>query len=691
MQSNPEANPNTSYNYSDSEQSIIENDDCIPDEDQINKQIELDRKKEEEEKARKMKEEEQAKKEQEEAKLLKTKEETTPLPPIDFIEISKSNPTINSLIQSQIKDPTINLSNSIILLIQKLPQYSSYSYDTINKELDNYLKEHWTYDQSPKTEQKDLSSVPIKSNANANSPKLEEIQITTKSELSLIPEEPPNKEKKVYDRLYDKRKKYEIEITEKQRSNSANIPLRTQNRLMKLYNDGKKQKKPVQSIKKIEIKSNDKSNLILYKKYLSLFNECVSTLYHKGDIKCSDIITLNQLKILMNSDNLGFLSNTSNKPSFPVLEKEEQLTYTIFNLLQDNNCISLQNFFLFSLSILNISTCHNENKSNLSFPVPSSTSSTSTSSGNLFISHQDNKSNLNPSAYFSVSKNHIVISKAQSAKIFKDFQQLNKNWKAFLVEKTKKKILRESSPPFKPTTNVKFNNKIKGNLFTHIKQSKNRQKSFDMMVYKQREYLQNEELQNCTFKPRLISHNSKPKYQIINTSMSTSKINKSKDEVDYELNKNEYTFKPNISISNVSYHKLFNASSMSYNSNEEEQHVERIKKARYEKERVETAKMLREPYIEKKIKYNFQRILRKQASNSRNQSKKESLANSKGEQPILVIDIELNNENKRIVIYKEDKPEDISEKFIRENNIKDYNLIIQIKKMIISEMNSINQ
>ena len=691
MQSNPEANPNTSYNYSDSEQSIIENDDCIPDEDQINKQIELDRKKEEEEKARKMKEEEQAKKEQEEAKLLKTKEETTPLPPIDFIEISKSNPTINSLIQSQIKDPTINLSNSIILLIQKIPQYSSYSYDTINKELDNYLKEQWTYDQSPKTEQKDLSSVPIKSNANANSPKLEEIQITTKSELSLIPEEPPNKEKKVYDRLYDKRKKYEIEITEKQRSNSANIPLRTQNRLMKLYNDGKKQKKPVQSIKKIEIKSNDKSNLILYKKYLSLFNECVSTLYHKGDIKCSDIITLNQLKILMNSDNLGFLSNTSNKPSFPVLEKEEQLTYTIFNLLQDNNCISLQNFFLFSLSILNISTCHNENKSNLSFPVPSSTSSTSTSSGNLFISHQDNKSNLNPSAYFSVSKNHIVISKAQSAKIFKDFQQLNKNWKAFLVEKTKKKILRESSPPFKPTTNVKFNNKIKGNLFTHIKQSKNRQKSFDMMVYKQREYLQNEELQNCTFKPRLISHNSKPKYQIINTSMSTSKINKSKDEVDYELNKNEYTFKPNISISNVSYHKLFNASSMSYNSNEEEQHVERIKRARYEKERVETAKMLREPYIEKKIKYNFQRILRKKASNSRNQSKKESLANSKGEQPILVIDIELNNENKRIVIYKEDKPEDISEKFIRENNIKDYNLIIQIKKMIISEMNSINQ
>ena len=206
-----------------------------------------------------------------------------------------------------------------ILLIQKIPQYSSYSYDTINKELDNYLKEQWTYDQSPKTEQKDLSSVPIKSNANTNSPKLEEIQITTKSELSLIPEEPPNKEKKVYDRLYDKRKKYEIEITEKQRSNSANIPLKTQNRLMKLYNDGKKQKKPVQSIKKIEIKSNDKSNLILYKKYLSLFNECVSTLYHKGDIKCSDNITLNQMKILMNSDNLGFLSNTSNKPSFNVI------------------------------------------------------------------------------------------------------------------------------------------------------------------------------------------------------------------------------------------------------------------------------------------------------------------------------------------------------------------------------------
>ena len=691
MQSNPEANPNTSYNYSDSEQSIIENDDCIPDEEQINKQIELDRKKEEEEQAKKMKEEEQAKKEEEVSKPQKLQEETTPLPPIDFIEISKSNPTINSLIQSQIKDPTINLSNSIINLIQKLPQYSSYSYDNINKELESYFKEQWANDQSPKHEPQDISTVPIKKNA--NSPKLEEIQITTKFELSLIPEEPPNKEKKVYERLYDKRKKYEIEITEKQRSNSASIPLRTQNRLMKLYNDGKKQKKPIQSIKKIEIKSNDKSNLILYKKYLSLFNECVSTLYHKGDIKCSDNITLNQLKILMNSDNLGFLSNTSTKPSFNVLEKEEELTYTIFNLLQENNCISLQNFFIFSLSILNISTCHNENKSNLSFPVPSSTSSTSTSSGNLFISRQDNKSNLNPSVYFSVNKNRIVISKTQSVKIFKDFQQLNKNWKAFLVEKTKKKISVENTPSFKPTTNVRFNNKIKGNLFTHIKQSKNRQKSFDIMVYKQRENLQNEELQNCTFKPRLISHNSKPKYQIINTSMSTSKINKSKDEVDYELNKNEYTFKPNISISNVSYHKIFNASSMSHNSSEEEQHIERIKRGRFEKERVESAKMLREPYIEKKIKYNFQRILRKKSSkkNSRSQSEKQSLVNSKGERPILVIDIELNNENKRIVIYKEDKPEEISERFIKENNIKDYNLIIQIKKMIISEMNSINQ
>ena len=64
-----------------------------------------------------MKEEEQAKKEEEVSKPQKLQEETTPLPPIDFIEISKSNPTINSLIQSQIKDPTINLSNSIINLI----------------------------------------------------------------------------------------------------------------------------------------------------------------------------------------------------------------------------------------------------------------------------------------------------------------------------------------------------------------------------------------------------------------------------------------------------------------------------------------------------------------------------------------------------------------------------------------------
>ena len=78
MQSNPEANPNTSYNYSDSEQSIIENDDCIPDEEQINKQIELDRKKEEEEKEKKMKEEEQAKKEEEVSKPQNCKKKLLP-------------------------------------------------------------------------------------------------------------------------------------------------------------------------------------------------------------------------------------------------------------------------------------------------------------------------------------------------------------------------------------------------------------------------------------------------------------------------------------------------------------------------------------------------------------------------------------------------------------------------------------
>lgn len=650
----------------ESDESIIENNDCIPDENVINRELEK-------EKLKKKKEESKYEEEDKPEKLMidLIKSDPTPLGPLDLDHIARTNEAINSLLNNHLISPSTNLAKSIITLIHEIPEYSQYSLGTIQDSLDEYVSQ----------------------NVSKEKPR----QINTKNELSLIPEEPDNNEKKVFERLYEKRKKYEMEITPKKKTLSSNIPQETQEYLDKLYNDRKKPKKVTPQIKKIDVKSNEKSNLILYKKYFSQFNQCVSKLYNNGDMKFSNNITLNHLKILMNNDNLGFLSNATGKSNYELLAREEILTQNLFNLLQENGCVSLQNFFIFSLSILNLSNCCSETKGGISFPALSANSSSSTSSGNLtgpqntnINPNQQNQTKhlLTPSVYFSVNttNNLIVISKAQSNKIFQDFQLFNKNWKNYLVEKTKKRISQQDNLTFKPSTNIKYNNKIKGNLFTHIKQSKSRQKSFDRLFYKQKEKKENEELLNCSFKPKLVSHNSKSKYKNINHSYSVSKYNKSRDEIEYENNANEYTFKPNISISQMNYEKFYNESTHSYASNEELQYKERIKKGREEKERIKKATMLRESYDNKKVYNPYPKVLNTSGSYYSKKSEKKHLLE---ENPLLVIDIEINKSNKRIIIYKDDKPEEISEKFINENNIKDYNLIIQIKKMIMTEMNNI--
>ena len=64
-------------------------------------------------------------------------------------------------------------------------------------------------------------------------------------------------------------------------------------------------------------------------------------------MKFSNSITLNYLKILMSNDNLGFLSNATGKSNYELLAREEILTQNLFNLLQENGYVSLQNFFIF--------------------------------------------------------------------------------------------------------------------------------------------------------------------------------------------------------------------------------------------------------------------------------------------------------------------------------------------------------
>ena len=575
--------------------------------------------------------------------------------------LAQNDAGIHALLTAQMKNPEIDLSASIIALIKKMEYYSDISDDIIKEEINAYIQDN---------KQSFVDNENSKKNNN--------------NELSSIQEEQVvNNNKKVFERLYDQRKKFEIEIHEqKSRCSSVSLlSLNTQNRLEKLYNDYKKPKMvTTHNITKIPIKSNDKSIMILFNKFVNQFNKSVTSLYSPNiDAKNEDIyLTLNQLKILLNNDNLCFVNEYASGTN----SKQEELLYKIYYLLKEGNKLSLQNFFLFALSILNFQSCLNEKTKAQILIYPTNTSSLLTTA-NTTSTASNNSNILLPCIYFSVlPKNKINISKEQSQRIFKDFQVFNSNWKNSLAEKTKKKVTMEIQiPTFKPETNVKYNNmKVKGNLFSHINQFKLRQ-SFDKLSTTCKD---NEE-ELYTFKPSInknVSYsNIKSKYKEMNSSAGLLKYNKSKDEIKYEQNKNEYTFKPNLSLSNCNIRTnnrfsikektipLWNNYEHYLTNFDEQTYVERMKKGRCENERVKRPKLFRASFTPNKNKSSTGIALRRR--------------------PVLIIDIEIFGDNKRIFIYKNDNPALVSEKFIKEHKIKDKKLIEQIKEMVHEEMKMI--
>ena len=575
--------------------------------------------------------------------------------------LAQNHAGIHTLLTAQMKNPEIDLSPSIIALIKKMEYYNDIKDDIIKEEINTYIQNN---------KQSFIDNNNSKNNNNNNH----------NNELSSIQEGQVINHKKVFERLYDQRKKFEIEIREqKSRCSSVSLlSLNTKNRLEKLYNDYKKPKMvTTQNITKVAIKSNDKSIMILFNKFVNQFNKSITSLYSPNiDVKNEDIhLTLNQLKILLNNDNLCFVNEYASGTN----SKQEELLYKIYYLLKVGNKLSLQNFFLFALSILNFQSCLNEKTKTQILIYPKNTSSLLTSA-NTTSTASNNSNVLLPCIYFSVlPKNKINISKEQSQRIFKDFQVFNSNWKNSLAEQTKKKVTMEIQlPTFKPETNTKYNNKkVKGNLFSHINQFKLRQ-SFDKLSST---FKENEE-EIYTFKPSVnkkITHsNIKSKYKEINSSAGLLKYNKSKDEIEYEQNKKEYTFKPNLSLSNcnirtsnkLSIHDktltISNHDEHCLTNIDEQAYVERMKKGRSENERIKQAKLYRASATMSKNKSSTGIALRRR--------------------PALIIDIEIFGDNKRIFIYKNDNPALVSEKFIKEHKIKDKKLIEQIKEMVYEEM-----
>ena len=265
------------YNEEEENEEIISNDDGIPDEEEINRQIDIYNQKIKDEKKKK------------EIELLKT---------LNFKEIINNNKAIEALILNQIENPQLNLINDIIILIKNDEKFKLLSNENLNKKLILFLTDY----------KKELLNKDLNKNIQNNEIKLDSIP-----EIKEIKEE-----NRVYNRLYNQRKKYEIEIKEIKKNilNPNSIPSNL-DYLNKLYNNetSSYSKKFVydenlNNNNKNEIKINNKSNLILFNKYNKKFNEIFDEFKNNEKIKFFDKIDFNEFVFLMKK--LGFLNNDFN-------------------------------------------------------------------------------------------------------------------------------------------------------------------------------------------------------------------------------------------------------------------------------------------------------------------------------------------------------------------------------------------
>ena len=644
---------------------IISNDDAIPDEEEINRQINIYKQKIIEENIKKEKE------------LLNS---------LNFKEILKNNKAIEALILNQIENPQLNLMNDIIILIKTDEKYKIISNENLNKKLILFLTDY----------KKELMNIELTKNV-----PVEQIKLDSIPEIKEVKEE-----NKVYNRLYNQRKKYEIEIKEKKNILNPNSIPSNLDYLNKLYNNESSNysKKFVYddniNNNNIQFKINSKSNEILFNKYNKKFNEVIDDLIKNEKIKFNDRVDFNEFFILMK--NLGFVDNNTNISNEN--DKNNILIKKMFNSLILNGgnkeYISIYNIFTFTLSILNIQNFNNNNN-NLNI------------TDKLNVLKTDNNKNLknsNSTSSSSISFNrnksnnfiHIPLNltKKQSNKILKDYIFFNNNWKKNNFSSndpnSKKNILKESyskskekENTFHPITNTKYNKNIKGNLFSHINDQKNKKYETEININKSKQEKMDNEY---TFMPKInknyISNYTKDsvrsRYSI--NSFKSYATNKTSDDIVFENNLAEYTFKPNLSLSKNFSKKILNKMNRSFylnnsfiQSDKEEEYVKNMKKTREERNYVRCFKQLRNYSYEKDFSFNNDNNNHRDKRNNSvcyNKNKKlcfkKRFYKKNKKKPLFILDVNLTGNNKKqLYVYKGEKTEDIVEKFVKENNIND--------------------
>ena len=360
---------NKSNNSEEEEDLIINNDDCFPDEIEINYQIELYKIKK---------------------TYLEEKKNRNLIDNINFDEIMNKNLGVKTLIESQTKNKNNDLTNDILTLIySENCEYKNISSEIFTKLLLNFIDKKRNENNNNNMSKKNSNIYNQKNN----------ILITNSNIINNIN---PNQYLEVMENNIQtievnmNKNDLKTNFLNHNKSNSF-----SQNTFSNL-NFKQKSEKISNNLKQINkslsnnnnVKANNKSKLMLYNKYYSEFTKIIEELYNNQNIIFLDKVNFNEFCVLMKK--LGFINNLI----INELNKDMNLIIKMYNTLltnsNDKNYVSINHIFSFTLAILNINNYDNYKN---------------------FISNST--SNFTP----------LKLNQIQSNKIFKEYNPLNINWK----------------------------------------------------------------------------------------------------------------------------------------------------------------------------------------------------------------------------------------------------------------------
>ena len=592
---------------------------------------------------------------------------------INFDDIMKNYIGISTLILSKKNNPTLDLMNDIILSIKAIEQYKNFPYEKIYKDLENYYK-------------------------NKLKKKKRNIEIEKRKE-------------KLYNKLYNNRKRFIIGIYTLRRNKSCLIE-RKFNKLNFNESDEKKCKK--------KNKTNIKSKKILFDNYKFQFEKNLDELYNEGKITFIEKINFKEFILLMKKN--GYL-NIEDKAN------EINLAKQIFDFLQFNKMekyILVKNLFIFTLSILNLNH-NNDNNEEENFKI---------NNKNLNIKSIDR---ANSDSTYSINKisnnfnlNFFFINSNQSKKIFNDYNILYYNWKknqTNLSNNINKNLFNEKNFSFKSNLNNLFNTKIKNDLYSHISKDSiikriNKNLLNNKLKSESQECMVKSHSKNSQLKKPLFKYLSGKNQIKIKNKSTISPIKDYNEKIIFTKNntinniqrirnhsfkeikkfKNKSLIKSNKSLQKV----LFPNNNTNINNNIESKYCitendinEKYKSRNIQKNNIiyhhknysfdnfnKENKKIKSNKLIKRNKVNI--ITNNIPSSILNQYNSFSSQNNLKDKPLFILDINLINKNKQIYIYKGINVDKTISDFVDENKIDDPYKVEFIKRLIYTELEKFN-